>query len=132
MFLNRLNLDEKDAFLHLAHHIAHSDKTFSSEEQIVIAKYCMEMQVDNISYEHRNFDLSKTLDVFKLESHKKIALLELMALIYADGVISNEELCLIDMIVEHFDLNPNLAIAYREWAKGISALLLQGEALIHL
>ncbi|WP_318412641.1 TerB family tellurite resistance protein [Photobacterium leiognathi] len=132
MFLNRLNLGEKEAFLHLAHHIAHSDKNFSSEEQVVIAKYCMEMQMDDISYNHHNFALSVILDTFELESHKKIALLELMALIYADGVVSEEEQSLIDMIVEHFDLNPNLAITYREWAKGISALLLQGEALIHL
>lgn len=31
MFLNRLNQDEKIAFLELAHHIARSDNNFSKE-----------------------------------------------------------------------------------------------------
>ena len=55
-----------------------------------------------------------------------------MALVYADGVVAQEEDNLIKTMISQFDLNPNLAIVYREWSKSILSLFVQGEALIHL
>ncbi|MGI9280370.1 MAG: hypothetical protein ACR2PX_12205 [Endozoicomonas sp.] len=132
MFLNRLLLDEKQAFLAIAHHLAHSDDKLTRDEENILAKYCMEMQMDDIVYNKSEFDLSAALDAFQTDSHKKIALLEIMALVFADGVLADEEQQLIDKIISHFDLNPNLAIVYREWSKSILSLFVQGEALIHL
>lgn len=132
MFLNRLTSEEKNAFLQLAHHVAHSDESFSSEEKLVIAKYCMEMQMDDVNYDDSIFNLSETLNVFTVENHKKIALLEIMALIYADGKVTVQEESLLNVMIEHFELNPNLAVVYREWSKSILSLFVQGEALIHL
>ncbi len=51
MFLNRLTLEEKKAFLQLAHHIANIDEDFSKEERNIIDKYCMEMQIDDEDYD---------------------------------------------------------------------------------
>lgn len=132
MFLNRLSIVEKEAFLALAHHVARADNDFAVEEEILIAKYCMEMQMDDIEYDENKFDLPSVLDAFEQGSHQKIALLELMALIYADGVVEKEEQHMIDTMIMHFELNPNLAIIYREWSKNILSLFTQGEALIHL
>ncbi|MDW1821581.1 TerB family tellurite resistance protein [Vibrio sp. Vb1018] len=132
MFLNRLSLKEKEAFLRLAHHVAHADNQVSKEEDLVITKYCMEMQMDDVSYDVTSFDLGETLNCFESDGNRKIALLEIMALIYADNILSVEEQSLIDQMIEHFELNPNLAIVYREWAKSILSLFVQGEALIHL
>lgn len=132
MFLNRLTMPEKEAFLILAHHIARTDNDFSAEEEILIAKYSMEMQMDDIEYDEEKFNLAHVLDTFERESHQKIALLELMALVYADGNVAAEETALLNNIVKHFDLNPNLAVVYREWSKNILSLYTQGEALIHL
>ena len=132
MFLNRLKIEEKKAFLMLAHHIANIDGEYADEEKEIISKYCMEMQMDDIEYDNNHFNLHEVLAEFKRENHKKIALLELMSLIYADGVVTEEEQEIIDFVVKEFDLNPNLAIVYREWSKSILALYIQGEALIHL
>lgn len=132
MFLNRLSLAEKEAFLLLSHHIARIDLNFCDKEQSLINKYCMEMQMDDVEYEFETFDLAATLSVFTQESHKKIALLEIMALVYSDGDLHAAEEQIINQMVEHFELNPNLAIVYKEWAKSILALFIQGEALIHL
>ena len=55
-----------------------------------------------------------------------------MALIYADGEVAKQEQQLLNDMIAHFGLNPNLAIIYREWAKNILSLFTQGEALIHL
>ena len=132
MFLNRLSFPEKKAFLALAHHVARSDEYFSSEEELMIAKYCMEMQMDDIDYREADFNLHKVLGTFEVESHKKNALLEHMSLVYADGRLAVQEETLIDAIVEYFDLNPMLVIVYREWSKSIMSLFVQGEALINL
>ena len=132
MFLNRLKTAEKEAFLALAHHIAHVDGDFSSEEELMIAKYCMEMQMDDINYQEADFNLHDVLSKFEVESHKKIALLELMALVYADGRLATQEETLIAAIIEYFDLNPMLVIVYREWSKSIMSLFIQGEALVNL
>lgn len=133
MFLNRLTTEEKNAFLELAHHVARSDAAFSSEERVVIAKYCMEMQIDDIDdYDDATFELEPVLDRFTTASHRNIVLLELMVLVYADGRLAKQESSTIDRFVAHYDMNPNLSIIYREWAKNILSLYTQGEALIHL
>jgi len=132
MFLNRLTLEEKEAFLLLAHHVAHSDNNLTADEELVIDKYSMEMQMDDIEYDQASFNLVDVLSKFTQDSHKKIALLEIMALVYADGVVAKEEDNLIKTMITQFDLNPNLAIVYREWSKSILSLFVQGEALIHL
>lgn len=125
-------MNEKQAFLTLAHHVAHADSEFSVEEEVLIAKYCMEMQMDDIEYDEAKFDLVGVLNAFERDSHQKIALLELMALVYADGEVAKQEQQLLNDIIVHFGLNPNLAIVYREWSKNILSLFTQGEALIHL
>lgn len=125
-------MDEKQAFLVLAHHVAHADSDFSVEEEVLIAKYCMEMQMDDIEYDEAKFDLVTVLNTFERDSHQKIALLELMALVYADGEVAKQEQQLLNDMIAHFGLNPNLAIVYREWSKNILSLFTQGEALIHL
>ena len=133
MFLNRLSAEEKNAFLVLAHHVARSDADFSAEERIIIAKYCMEMQIDDIDdYDETPFDLEQILDQFETASHRNIVLLELMALVYADGRLAQQESMLLDRFVDHCHMNPNLSIIYKEWAKNILSLYTQGEALIHL
>lgn len=132
MFLNRLNPWEKSAFLLIAHHVAHADGEFCDREQLIIDKYCMEMQVDDVDYSTSDFNLADNLAVFERDSHKKIALLELMALVFSDEVYHPAEKAVIDEIVEIFELNPNLAVVYKEWAKSILSLFIQGEALIHI
>lgn len=133
MFLNRLGSKEKTAFLALAHHVARSDADFSVEERVIIAKYCMEMQIDDIEdYDDQTFDLPKTLNLFTTTRNRNIVLLELMVLVYADGRLAMQESHVIDRFLAHCNMNPNLSIIYKEWAKSIISLYTQGEALIHL
>lgn len=132
MFLNRLRPLEKEAFIQLAHHIAHVDEDFCHKEQIIIDKYCMEMQIDDVTYSAAAFDFEQVMSTFTEESHKKIVLLEIMALVFSDGVLHEKEESVLEDVVNYFGLNPNLVIVYKEWAKSILSLFIQGEALIHL
>lgn len=132
MFLNRLKKKEKNAFLELAHHVARSDSDFSDDEKNIIDKYCMEMQIENIKFDDKKFDIYDTLSKFKSQSSKKIVVLELMALIYSDDFLSESERVVLEKILEEFDLSYNLSIVYTEWAKTMLSLYKQGHALINI
>ena len=132
MFLNQLNQEEKNAFLELAHYIARSDNDFSDDEKSIIEKYCMEMQIDNIDYDKKAFDIYNTLGKIKHKRSQKIVLLEIMALIYADDLMHpNEEKVLMKML-EEFDIHLPQFIICTEWAKTMLSLYRQGKAVIDL
>lgn len=132
MFLNRLKKKEKVAFLELAHHIARSDNDFSQVQKSIIAAYCMEMQIDNIEYSEKKFDLNKTLSKIKSKKSQKIVLLEVMALVYSDNILHKEEKKVLDVMISKFKLSEALSTVYAEWSKSILALSTQGQALIDL
>lgn len=132
MFLNRLSQEEKVAFLELAHFIARSDNDFSEDQESIIGKYCMEMQIEDINYDENNFNLSNTLSRIKNKESQKIILLEIMALIYSDNILHEEEKKIIEVIVSTFGLNESLSIIYSEWSKAMLSLFIQGNALIKL
>lgn len=132
MFLNKLSNNEKNAFLKLAHHIARSDDDFSGDQKIIISTYCLEMQMEDIDYNEESFDLEQTLSKFEAKISQKIALLELMALVYSDNILHDEEKKVLDSMIKKFDFNPVLIDVYAEWTKSILAITAQGQALIEL
>ena len=87
MFLNRLEKEEKIAFLELAHYVARSDNDFSDKEKNVINIYCTEMQISDVDFDKSSFNLGLTLSKIKSSQSQKIILLEIMALIYSDNMI---------------------------------------------
>ena len=132
MFLNKLKNKEKIAFLELAHSIARSDDDFSDKQKKIIATYCLEMQIDDIKYKKKKYNLDKTLSKFKKDTNKKIVLLEIMALVYSDNILHKEEKKILDAMIIKFDLNPILVDVYAEWTKSILAITSQGQALLEL
>lgn len=132
MFLNRLNNNEKVAFLELAHHIAHSDNDFSDDQKSIIEKYCLEMQIADINYDDDKFDIYETLAEIESPRSRKIVILEIMALIYSDSFLHEEERKVLEKMLEEFDLSYNISIVYTEWAKAMLSLYIQGNALIEL
>lgn len=132
MFLNRLNKKEKEAFLELAHYVARSDGDFSNDQKHIIEKYCMEMQINDIEFDVEQFDIYDTLDKIQDSKSRKIVLLEIMALIYADDFLHEEERKVLEKILEEFNLNYSLSVVYTQWAKSMLALFIQGNALVEL
>ena len=132
MFLNLLKNEEKIAFLKLAHYTARSNNDFSQEQKIIIQSYCLEMQIENFDFNETEFDLIENLKIISDEQSKKIFLLELMALIYSNNKIDNEEQEVLDILISEFKINPSLIDIYGEWTKAILAISKQGEALIKI
>ena len=132
MFLNRLNEVEKKAFLELAHYVARCDGNFMDEQKEIIKQYCNEMQIEDINFKEEKFDIYDVLSKIKNKRSQKIVLLEIMALIYADDYLHEEERKVLEKMFEEFDLNYNLSVIYAQWAKAMLSLYIQGNALIEL
>lgn len=132
MFLNRLKQKEKVAFLELAHYVARSDGNFCEEEESIIKTYCYEMQINNIDYSEEDFDIERVLSVFVNDSSQKVLLLELMALVYSDEMVTYQETEIINIICKCFDINDLTMKMYAEWTKTILAIAAQGQLLLEI
>ncbi|MEB2823137.1 hypothetical protein Q9Q49_04335 [Campylobacter upsaliensis] len=137
MFLGLLNQEEKLAFLEIAHHFAWSNNNFSDAQKQIIAAYCLEMQVSDISYNESEFSLKNTLAKFKDKTHQKIVLLETMALAMADNITTLEALHkgekeVLETMIKEFGLSNELAMVYADWTKAMLILTDQGKNLISL
>jgi len=92
MFLDRLNDKEKEMFLDLAVYAAQANGVVEETEKYMIMQYCKEMGVAfyDISRLHT---LEEIIGVFAKTSKekKKIVVLELLGLCYADNEFDNIE-----------------------------------------
>lgn len=132
MFLNRLSGEEKVAFLELAHHVARSDGDFADEEKRMIATYCMEMGREDTGYNQDTFKLEDTLSKISNKQSRKIIVMEIMALVYSDDSLDEEEEKILATITSSFELNNAEMTICKEWSKAILALFSQGQAIIKL
>jgi len=132
MFLNNLDKNEKIAFLNLAHYLARSDGDFSEKQKEIINTYCYEMNIDDIEFDENNFNIDLVLKSIKNKKSQKIVLLEVMALVYSDNILHPEEEKVINLMLDIFGIEKNVASLYGEWTKAIMALSEQGKLLIEI
>jgi uncharacterized tellurite resistance protein B-like protein len=132
MFLGLLNQEEKVAFLQLAHHMARSDGDFSDKQKEIITTYCYEMRIEDIEYDENSFNLNSLLKTIKDKKSQKIFLLEIMALVYSDNILHEEEEKILNSLINIFGFEKNMSILYEEWTKAILALTEQGKLLLKI
>lgn len=92
MFLNRLDFVKKEAFISLAVKAAESNGYIADEEYQMIEDYCKEMGI--AFFDSKN--LKPMEDVIRIYSeaddqNKRIAVLEIVGLMYADGSYDSKE-----------------------------------------
>lgn len=92
MFLNQLTPLEKETFISLSIHAAKANGVFADEEYAMIEEYCKEMGIAFFDV-HNLKSMDAVIDVFGQASAqtKKIVLLELLGLLYADGAYDDTE-----------------------------------------
>ena len=77
---------KKWRFLEIAHHLAWSNNDFSDTQKAVIATYCLEMQIDDISHNKNcedSFSLAKTLAKVTKPQSQGIAFRNLCFILFA-------------------------------------------------
>ena len=92
MFLNRLDLREKQTFISLAFNGANINGIVAEEELQMIEEYCKEMDI--VLFDSANIkSIDEVIAIFSISDDeiKKIVLLELLGLMYADGDFDDVE-----------------------------------------
>ena len=98
MFLNSLNIEEKNAFYSIALDVISADGILSSKEELLLSQYLEEMNIDRGSV--KPVVLEDALDVIKAsgDSISKKIYLELYALSMCDEDFSESEKQLLEYI----------------------------------
>ncbi len=108
MFLGKLNQLEKEAFVSLAVHAAGANGVVENEEYQMIEEYCQEMGI--AFFDARNIKTMESIVSAFLYSeiqHKKIVVLELIGLMYADGDYDEEERSFVKDFTEKIGVSDN-------------------------
>ncbi|MEW9668569.1 hypothetical protein [Ammoniphilus sp. 3BR4] len=124
LFLFELNFEEKIAFLELAHRIASVDDCLTPAKEILLEEYAAEMYIEEYKIQH--MPMEEALSYFQSERSKHIALIELLRLIFSDGVYRPGERKSIQLIKEYFKFDPNEYNSFRDWITKIKELQEQG------
>lgn len=132
MFLNRLDNNSKEVFLSLAYYISTVDSLYVNIQKTLISKYLQEMNIADIDFDINQFELVNSVKKVTNKEDQKIILIELLGIVYNDGVITNIEKEMIDKIVDTWNINSSLVVVYSEWSKNLLSLYVQGEALLEL
>lgn len=107
MFLNLLNSKEKENFLKLAVAEIKADGVIEETEMQTLSTYANEMQIPVCNTDDP-VDVDAVVSEFSLNSTaqvKRIVLVELLALAFADGDYSSEEKGLVQQIASAFNFN---------------------------
>lgn len=132
MFLNKLDIESKEAFLNLAHLVAKSDDSFSEMQKVLIDGYLSEMNIQDVNFIEEEFSLVECISKIKDVESQKIILIELLAIVYTDNIMHPAEKLIIDTIVDTWNINSSLVVVYGEWSRSLLSLYIQGEALLEL
>ena len=107
MFLGKLDQLEKEAFVSLAVHAAGANGVVENEEYQMIEEYCQEMGI--AFFDARNLKtMESVISTFSGSEmkHKKIVVLELIGLMYADTDYDDEERSFVKDFTEKIGVLP--------------------------
>jgi hypothetical protein len=130
MYLKALSDDEKQAFLELAYMAARADRILALEEYELWRAFRFELGLPDDRYTVRELSLAEAAAVFKSDRSKRIALLELVGLVMADGVEAPAENAFLQELADRFGLDGTYLVACFGWVKRHGAVLAEGRGLV--
>ena len=93
MLLNQLSENSKNLFLNLEVFLANVDGEYSESEDRIIRMHCKEMGLEIIQYNENVMleDIFKNINSEMTVKEKKIIFIELLAVVFIDGVYDDRE-----------------------------------------
>ncbi len=131
MFLNVLNLEQKTAFLELAHMLANADGVVVNEEETLLLAYESEMQMERGAYKVKGISLQSVLEKFSDERSRKIAYVEILALAQVDSLICDREQSIIDKVEKVFAITTEQKERFLNWLERLNQLYAEGSELVY-
>ncbi len=121
MWLTSLTAPQRRALLGLAHNVVVSDGLLDPNEESMLASFKREMELPPDT-ETDYVDLAGIEAVFETSRERRIVLLNLIHLSYADGALEIEEECLLRELAEAFDVSAAEFALLDNWVKRLVAL----------
>lgn len=114
MFLHELKNTQKELFLDLSIYLSMSDGEFADSEKNTIVQMCREMEIEKRLTPNVNFDdaLSQLAENTTIRE-KRIILIEIAGIIFADGIFASGEESLMKKISD------SLKVDYSQCEKAI-------------
>ncbi len=133
MFLHLLEGEEKENFLELAYIVANYNDDFAEEQKALISQYRIELGLFEDVYKITNKKLADILNSFNNSRNeiKNAVFVEIMALIYSDGVYDELEREIASKIMENLDISKEKCSEVIMWIQEIRDLYSKGNNLIN-
>ncbi len=129
MWLASLSLPQRRTLLGLAHNVVVSDGLLDPNEEAMLLSFKREMGLDPDT-KTDYVELDGVEEVFDTPRLRRVVLLNLIHLSYADGALEIEEECLLRELAEAFEV-PNAEFALLDnWVKRLLALEREAEAFL--
>lgn len=121
MWLTSLSAPQRRVLIGLAHNVVVSDGLLDPNEEAMLASFKREMDLP-ADTETDYVDLVGIEQVFDTSRSRRVALLNLIHLSYADGALEIEEECLLRELAEAFDVSAAEFALLDNWVKRLVAL----------
>ena len=106
MYLSKLDLKQKKAFLDACIHIIKADGTIARVELDLLEDFCNEMNIKSKRIADKTFDAAIVeLNAVSNNIQRKEILIELMRLVYADNVIQPREEQMVKFAMDVFKIS---------------------------
>lgn len=110
MYLNELSNEQKDLFMDLAIFTMKSNGVVEEQEENLVRQYCVEMNIDFRSENKcdSHFFVLKRLSELSTKSELRKITIEIIALMYADTELADEENDILKDLQDIFDFDSHL------------------------
>jgi tellurite resistance protein len=129
MWLSALQPNQRKALLGLAHNVVVSDGLLDPNEEGMLEEFKREMEL-NPNVEAEYLELRGIEDTFDSPKSRRIALLNLLRLSYADGAFEIEEECLLKEVSQAFGVSDAEFLLLDNWVRRLVALEEEARGLL--
>lgn len=133
MFLNRFSDVEKRGFLELALLAVRADEAITTEEVQFVEELRLGLGIseeDFVQHILADPNLDEAVGCFSHDEGRRLAFLELVALVYADGQYDPAESTFLRRVQQAFGLDEAAARSHHAWARRLTQLRTDALTLI--
>jgi hypothetical protein len=130
VYLKALTDQEKQAFLELAYLAARADRILALEEFELWRMFRWELGLPDEAYSVRELSLQDAAACFGSDRSRRIALLELVGMIMADGVAVPSENVFLNDLAQAFGLDQAYVQTCFDWVKRHAGIMAEGRSLV--
>lgn len=129
MWLHSLTTEQREALMGLAHNVVVSDGLLDPNEELMMDQFRREMELSpEIGADYLELDGIER--IFDSSRSRRIALLNLIHLSYADGALEIEEECVLKELARAFEVDDGEFQLLENWVKRLLTLEQEGQGLL--